>query len=417
MPETTLELKAYDNFLQGINTKATRIEYEGKLRQFQKYTKIESWDAYIKKDPMEIHRDIERFIAYNKTMNVRNHSIKNKLNPILLLLKMNFVPTHDKVLKTKLKRDDVAAAGHEPFTQDEIRSMLEVSKTLRTKALIHFWASTGCRPASITDPILRKKHLFEMPNNCLAIKIYDESKSGYWAFLTPEATKALNRYLKSRQINGEKITDESPIFTNTQDTYGTKGQPITIRSAREIMFRVIKKAGIQRTKIGPRYDKAVIYAFRHRFNKILKINNSVNSNIAEKLMAHKKGLDGTYLNPTREECFTEFVKAIPELMIDPTERQKQELEKNKTRITELEDKTRQITDLEEQMKRLQTQVSSLTLEKKTAEKEQLGWHLRRLNLIDDVDAKNDRGKTFERLEELRREIESIRKSLEKKITE
>jgi hypothetical protein len=109
-----------------------------------------------------------------------------------------------------------------------------------------------------------------------------------------------------------------------------------------------------------------------------------------------------------------FLKLEPELIIDETERQKQELEKNKTRITELEDKTRQITDLEGQMKRLQTQVSSLTLEKKTAEKEQLGWHLKRLNMIDDVDAKNDRVKTLGRLEELVREIESIRKSLEKK---
>ena len=49
-------------------------------------------------------------------------------------------------------------------------------------------------------------------------------------------------------------------------------------------------------------------------------------------MAHKRGLDGTYLQPTKVECFTEFFKAIPQLTIDKTERQKitiESLEKEK----------------------------------------------------------------------------------------
>jgi len=93
------------------------------------------------------------------------------------------------------------------------------------------------------------------------------------------------------------------------------------------MYRILANTGIEREKVGKRYDKAVIYGFRKRFNTILKINNDVNSNIAEKLMAHKRGLDGTYLQPTREECFVEFVKAIPELTISPLERQKHKIEK------------------------------------------------------------------------------------------
>jgi len=37
-------------------------------------------------------------------------------------------------------------------------------------------------------------------------------------------------------------------------------------------------------------------------------------------MAHKKGLDGTYLQPTLEECYKEFFKAISDLTIDDNER-------------------------------------------------------------------------------------------------
>jgi len=65
------------------------------------------------------------------------------------------------------------------------------------------------------------------------------------------------------------------------------------------------------------------------------MENEVNSNIAEKLMSHKRGLDGVYLEPTREECFTEFEKAIAVLTVDPTERQKAQLEEQQKEITEL----------------------------------------------------------------------------------
>jgi len=69
-----------------------------------------------------------------------------------------------------------------------------------------------------------------------------------------------------------------------------------------------------------------------------KLNNDVNSNIAEKLMAHKRGLDGTYLQPTREECFAEFLKAIPQLTIDDSERKQALLDVALTEKSKLEEK-------------------------------------------------------------------------------
>lgn len=43
-------------------------------------------------------------------------------------------------------------------------------------------------------------------------------------------------------------------------------------------------------------------------------------------MAHKRGLDGTCLKPTMEECFAEFKKAIPELTVNNSARKQAELE-------------------------------------------------------------------------------------------
>ncbi len=69
----------------------------------------------------------------------------------------------------------------------------------------------------------------------------------------------------------------------------------------------------------------------------------------EKLMAHKRGLDGVYLKPTMEQCHTEFVKAITEIVIDPTERQRLEIELKQQKITELEEKNIQLKDQQKQL--------------------------------------------------------------------
>ena len=119
---------------------------------------------------------------------------------------------------------------------------------------------------------------------------------------------------------------------------------MTADSVRQTLTNLMKLAGIERKKTGNRFDKAIVYGFRKRFNGILKMNNEVNSNIAEKLMAHKRGLDGNYLKPTIEQCFEEFRKAIPELTIDPTERQKAKIQMLEQEKSEIEQKNEDLLE-------------------------------------------------------------------------
>lgn len=222
-----------------------------------------------------------------------------------------------------------------PATDDEVRRIVDATKHTRDTAVVHFLASTGARPAGVSDPILRMKHLKKMPHECMAIKIYDESKEGYWAFLTPEATRALNNYFEWRKtIRREEFNEETPIFANfyknkTNDHMDEMG-------IRKIVEKAIRNSGIARVKKGATYDKATMRMFRKRFNGKLKMNNEVNSNIAEKLMAHRRGLDGAYLQPTLEECFAEFSKAILDLTIEDTEKIKAEKLKLEKERTDLE---------------------------------------------------------------------------------
>jgi len=119
-------------------------------------------------------------------------------------------------------------------------------------------------------------------------------------------------------------------------------------------------AGIERKKVKNRHEKAIIYGFRKRFHTTLILTDGLNPNIAEKLMGHKNGSDGNYLRPTPEQCFFEFEKAIPDLTLDPTERQKLTIEDLSKQNSNLELLYKDsITSLSDQMITLSKELEEL----------------------------------------------------------
>ena len=77
-----------------------------------------------------------------------------------------------------LPDSDEIAGGDVPFTTEDIEKLKQVAKKLRDIAIIDFLASTGVRPGCLSDPVLKLKHLADMPHDCKAIKVYDGSKEG-----------------------------------------------------------------------------------------------------------------------------------------------------------------------------------------------------------------------------------------------
>jgi len=325
---------SFRNFDDAIRRDSTRRSYHYYLNEFMRFAKLTDYDAIAKKETDDIQKLLENWVRELKKRNLEPNTISTKLDAIELFLEMNKKIWYKKIVRKMLPDSDRVAGGDVPFTTDDIARLKQVAKKPRDLAIIDFLASTGVRPGCLSDPVLRLKHLEEMPQDCKAVKVYDGSRDGYWAFLTPEATESLNRYLKWRKFNGEDLEPESVLF-KTYEHPSTKKDNIDANSVRQTLVNLLKLAGIQRKKIKNRFDKAIVYGFRKRFNGILKMNNEVNSNIAEKLMAHKNGLDGNYLKPTREQCFTEFVKAISELTISDEARHKVqiiELEKEKSAL-------------------------------------------------------------------------------------
>jgi integrase len=360
--ELAKESPAFKNFMRGLSSDSAISDYTKYNLNFMDFHKLErDFDSLVKNDAKTISKMITDFLDSCLERGVKNATLRTYLMGIERMFIMNDCIWHKDRIRSGIGTDDEIPGGRVPIQTSEVWDMLQHTKSLRTKSLVHFIASTGMRPGALNDPILRIKHLEEMktPQNqkCYAIKIYDGSKSGYWSFLTPEATKTLSRYIESRKIKGESINDESPLF-HSQYRKENLDSALKTDFARVTMANLIKASGVKRVRVSKHsFDKSVMYMFRKRFNTILKLNNEVNSNIAEKLMAHKKGLDGTYLQPTKEECFAEFVKAIPDLTIDPTQRLKLENKKLESENQEIDDlKEKWTKDMKEHISKLESMI-------------------------------------------------------------
>jgi len=260
-------------------------------------------------------------------------------------LNCNFKKLH-KMYPAKIKK-----TGNKAWSTQDIQKMLRSSVKKRTRALILFLESTGCRVGIVEE--LKLKHLTEMPGKCKSVLFYEGSTDEYIGFLTPEASTTLDEYLEERRQDGENINPESPVFREGYKLAMLPAKHISKLMAQSLLSKCVNNARINRIKTGRRFDIQLSHGFRKHFNKILKLNNNVNSNIAEKLMGHKNGLDGVYLNPTKEECFKEFQKAIVDLTIDDTQRlatRNNQLEEEKILM---ETKSERIDELERRLRRLE----------------------------------------------------------------
>jgi len=304
------------------------------------------FDDFTSLDPKVIDKHLEDYVLHLSTRKIKGISIRGYLKPIYLFLDVNRIQYFPKAINRLIPKDKTKKGSSKPFTDKDIQNMLDYTNSTRNKALVLFFSSIGGRPAVLTDPILCFKHLHSMPHGCKAVLMYANSDEEYWGFLTPEAATALEVYRDERIRKGEVITQDSPLFVIGRKNRFKDEPYLSIPALNSIFENLEKKSHIEKVKVGNRYDKALLYGFRKRFNTILKLDSKVNSNIAEKLLAHKNGLDGVYLKPTREECFAEFLKAIPELTVSKAEKLSLKLAKSES------EKDRKILKLEAEMRQV-----------------------------------------------------------------
>ena len=316
-------------FENGIKSKTTLKQYRYNLKRFFDWSKVKDYDSLVKMPDDQLQTLLEDYLFY-----LKEKVSPNSIAPIFAALEL-FFTLNDKECKFKklhkMYPATVKKTGSNAYTTKDVQEMLINVTRKRSRALVLFLASTGVRIGVFED--LKLRHMTEMPNGCKGVLFYEGTNEEYWGFLTPEAAKALNDYLEERRKDGENLNPDSPIFRSDYLLGSLPAKTLTVFGARGIIRRLVGSA-VNRTKMGRRYDKQTDHAFRKRFNTTLKLNQNINSNIAEKLLGHKNGLDGVYFTPTKEALFGEFVKAIPELTISEEMRQKATIENLEKKLSE-----------------------------------------------------------------------------------
>jgi len=343
-----LQKRCLEIFLQAIESKNSHEVYVYHLSQFLKWNKTDDYDDLLKADEKSIQRNLEDYLMYLKPKFSPNY-IPNMIFPIELFYTMNDVNLNSKKLH-KIFPAKTKKGGYGHYTRENIASMLSNTNKKRTKALILFLSSTGCRVGVIPELKLGQVTNYE---NCKQVVCYAGDKEEYVTFMTPEASKAFDDYLEERQQDRERLDSDSPAFRKNYSMGSTPAQPVSVDIIRSSIMLSCKD--IKKTKTGTRYNIPALHGLRKFFDITMKDRHDNNLSKTEKMMGHSVTipLDNSYAPFSNEKLFEEYKRAIPELTISSEERLKMENEYKQKHIEKLE------FDKDIQMKDMQAQIDSV----------------------------------------------------------
>lgn len=334
------EHRCFKKFINSLNSVLAQQSYGYHIQKFMKFcvdakhiSGAEEFEELLEFDSEKITDVLEDYVEYLQEDNYKN--VSTALSSPELFFTMNRKIWHHKLVRKGIKRLDRIRGGSLPITDEEIEQVYNHCKRPRDRCVISLLGCIGIRPGAIIDPIIRFKHLTPI-EDCYALRIYDESREGYLAIIIPEARRDLDEYKASRIRNGETITGDSPILATESSRWSPKYEYLTQRTLTALLERRIKDH-VKRIKTDRDFDKAITYMFRKRFNTKLKLNNEVNSDVAELCMGHKlAGSQHTYTKPTVQEVYAAIKPAFESLTIDSAKRKDIALAKERKKNKELE---------------------------------------------------------------------------------
>lgn len=351
--------RAITLFEQYLQSEQTRKQYRFNLDKFVEFYNLENPEAILSLELSELKEKIEDYVI----------SMKNKGRSVgyirlITFAIQSFCEANDieginwkKLRKLVGKKPRPKKVRH--FSTDEIKLMLGVTKSLRSKAIILFLSSSGIRRGAI--PELKMKHLKEMPDNCMAVTVYGDSDEEYTTFINQECREALVRYFDKRQADGEILNPDHPVFRTKYQLSCAKTKSVSEQTVSDLILRVKINSGVSL------HDEPnmLCHAFRRRFNTVLKLNSNANPQLIERLMGHDMKLDNSYFQPSIDDLFTEYQKGISDLTIDDKTRVLEELKVLEHENSELEKKNKRIEHLE---KRFENELSDDKFIKKITDK-------------------------------------------------
>jgi len=336
-------------FLSGINNKYTQRSYVANLDLFMWYSDIKEYDQLRSMKIEKFKMLLTKFITHGKEQERKRGSINTRIQSVFMYVDQNEMSIPKKKFKRMLPVDKIQKSQKKAYSTRDIQMMLDASMTLRAKAVIHFFASTACRPTAIqdddSDTYLKIRDFKELKGGYMILTVYSEiNEQDYKVCLHPEAVTALKDYWKWREVeNDETLTSESAAFSPMKG-YPTDRNYITRRNVTRIVRDAIHNAGIERPIVnGDKTEIGETYGFRKRFHTIF-FNSTVKKSIKESFMGHDIGLEDDYTDMPDDWWLEHYKVCAMDLMISDHERLR---EKNK----QLESEKKQEGTIKQQISR------------------------------------------------------------------
>ena len=347
----TRSIILFENY---VHSDKTRSLYSVMIKSFCKYHDIPTWETILTLDKDQLKEKIEDYLIHLKNQDYSHSHMRNSTFALQSYLESNdFEAINWKKMRKLLGKDE---KNHDsrPYTTDEIKTMLDVAKSLRNRAIVLFLSSSGVRRGAI--PFLKIKDLKQMQFGCLAVTVYAGHREQYTTFINKEATEALTAYHERRKIQGEILDPDSLVFPSVNSK--RPNVPVTETTISMLIRRLKKSAGIG----GSDDSNLLVHAFRRRFDTIFKLKDNTNISLVERLMGHSTTvqLDNHYFQPTIDELFAEYQKGMMDLTIDATERLQLEKEVMQEAISEHEKKEEKITQQQLEIDSLKDKLEEIT---------------------------------------------------------
>ena len=242
-----MESRCLTIFESSCRTKATFKTFRNFLDTFLKWSKY-NHESLLALETIDLENRLVDYVMYLKRRvsdgELSPNSIPDIMTAIFKFLKCNRKKIDRDLIKEHYP-DKVKMGGDRAITDDEIRQLLDFSDK-RDTAIIHIISATGSRPEALSE--LKMKHIEKLEDGFTKLILYaDDFKHETITFLHPEATHALNEYLAWRQRKGDKITDESYLFSTISKEYKNPSSRLNMGNMQCTMHRLFQSAGIVRT--------------------------------------------------------------------------------------------------------------------------------------------------------------------------
>ena len=225
---------------EGHRSQYTADKYRVDFRHFLDYIKIHDLEVLS-----DLGKEAIQELVIKYTISLRDNpqkkysrgTVNNRIAAILYFLDNNDIELNKRKIKRYFPSDE-SVKDDRPYTVEEIQRILSVCD-LRTKAMILLMASSGVRIGALrtmqigdlTPVKLAKANLFK-------VQVYARTRSKYFTFCTPEATKAIQEYLGYRKRCREEPKANAPLFRK----HFNKQDPFTINAPRFLTQDAVMKS-------------------------------------------------------------------------------------------------------------------------------------------------------------------------------